>query len=905
VDVTWRRYQQLALDAFERDLAAGRRNTHVVAPPGSGKTLLGIEFARRAGLPAVVLAPTSAIQAQWVAQAQRLGLAPGQIACLTYQAVARIEDPTDALALAAGRRWAQERAATTAQTVEEAERDAATWTGAAAERRTKELARITATLKREIARGEHDGLDLASLLAPGARERVDALRAAGTRTVVLDECHHLASLWGYVVAAILEELSDVHVVGLTATPPDELTESELGLYTTILGPVDFQVPTPAVVRDGFLAPYQELAWLTEPLDSELGWLAEHDTRFRELVTTLMDEDPELPTSLAAWVVTRARFRDRGGPDEGEVSWADFQRRRPALARASVRFLASAGLSLPPGAPRGEGYREQPDLDDWLVLLEDWALRSLGADPSPAAAARYEAVAAALRDLGFTLTRRGIRRGASDADRLLTTSAAKPIALAEILAAEMEARGDALRAVVLVDAELASAKGGPALAGVLDREAGTGIAALRALAADLRTAPLRPLLVSGRGLRCMPSDAEQLAAGLGEGVRAEPDGDLARLAAPGWEPRVFVALATALLAGGGTGAIVGTRGLLGEGWDAPAVNCLVDLTSVAAGVSVRQMRGRTLRLDPGDPEKIASNWDVVCVAPELARGAGDYRRFVRRHLHLHAPCEDGTIEAGPSHVHPALGPFAPPPAGDFVEINRAMRARAAAHGQARERWRIGTPYVGEDHTTVVVRQRRGGPAPPAGGAADGPPRFPARGPAVALRLVSRREYLTPSLPLDRVAHAVAEAGAEAGLWRAQAAASLAIEPRAAGYLRCLLRAADARESTRFAAALDEALRAPEAPRYLVSRLVAPPGRGGFALFIRAVTFRRPFDERWSAVPAELGRRKEGAEAYHRAWRRWIGPSRLLFTQRSDEGREARAQAASQASDYDTQLRDVWV
>ena len=68
---------------------------------------------------------------------------------------------------------------------------------------------------------------MADLLAPGARARVAALRAAGVRTVVLDECHHLASLWGYVVRAVLEELGDgMHVVGLTATPPDELTTED-------------------------------------------------------------------------------------------------------------------------------------------------------------------------------------------------------------------------------------------------------------------------------------------------------------------------------------------------------------------------------------------------------------------------------------------------------------------------------------------------------------------------------------------------------------------------------------------------------------------------------------------------------------------------------------------------------
>lgn len=40
--------------------------------------------------------------------------------------------------------------------------------------------------------------------------------------------------------------------------------------------------------------------------------------------------------------------------------------------------------------------------------------------------------------------------------------------------------------------------------------------------------------------------------------------------------------------------MGTRALLGEGWDTPAVNCLVDLTVATTGVSVRQMRGRSLR-----------------------------------------------------------------------------------------------------------------------------------------------------------------------------------------------------------------------------------------------------------------------------------------------------------------------
>ncbi|HEY7202147.1 MAG TPA: DEAD/DEAH box helicase family protein, partial [Candidatus Dormibacteraeota bacterium] len=43
----FRRYQLLALDAFEHARAGGRRRVYLVMPPGSGKTALGLEIARR------------------------------------------------------------------------------------------------------------------------------------------------------------------------------------------------------------------------------------------------------------------------------------------------------------------------------------------------------------------------------------------------------------------------------------------------------------------------------------------------------------------------------------------------------------------------------------------------------------------------------------------------------------------------------------------------------------------------------------------------------------------------------------------------------------------------------------------------------------------------------------------
>jgi superfamily II DNA or RNA helicase len=966
----WRHYQTLALAAFQRDADNGRRRTHIVAPPGSGKTLLGVEIVRRLAAPALVLVPNTAVQQQWLAAVRRFTGGADRpdvaaadpsapIAVLSYQSLCRLDDPAAVLGDLAVRRWTAERAAATGQSPDEVEAEAEAWTGEARRRRDREIRRISAALKREIARAEHGALHLGRLLSGGARARLDALRANGVRTIVLDECHHLASLWGYVVRTVVEELGDAHLVGLTATPPGELTRDEAELYAHLLGPVDFTVPTPAVVRERYLAPYQELAWFTRPLDAEARWLAEHDVRFRELVTTLHG-DASGPLSFPEWVLTRLRERGLGsgrGGEDAAISWPAFQRRHPALARAGARFIVTAGLPLPGGMPRGEGYREQPGLADWLVLLEDYTLRCLRADPSPDAAARYEAIAAALRELGFTLTRQGIRRGTSDVDRLLTGSAAKSIALTEVVACEYEARGAALRALVLTDTERSQAAPAGSLLGVLRPEAGTAPEAVRVLAADGRTAPLRPLLVSGRGLRCAEGDADGMLAALAArapagltGWHAEPAEDaagLVRLAARGadWQSRVWVGLATEAFAAGETRVLVGTRAMLGEGWDSPRVNCLVDMSAATTSVSVTQMRGRSLRLDPADPDKIASNWDIVCVAPELARGDADYDRFVRKHRHLFAPSEDGVIEAGPSHVHPSLSPFAPPPAAEFAEINRAMAGRAREHTRARERWAIGEPYLAEEHETLVVRGRRG----PRPGRTEQrteqrrerPPDYPVRqraplalaGVAAAMtavcalatwppgalaglaavsaalgwayaRLARAGREIQDAVPLDLVAYAIRDAYHELGELSDDAAGSLAIEPRASGYLRVWLKRGTPAEGAVVTAALHEVVDPDGFPRYLVSRLV-PHSRRPVGALWRTLTFRPPFGVRWSPLPADLGRRKNRAEVYARCWRRWVGPSELRFTQRSDEGKEALAAAGAQAADYEARTRRVWL
>ena len=913
---SFRPYQRIALEAFEADRAAGRRSTHLVAPPGSGKTLIGLEIVRRLERPALVLAPTATVAGQWRDKLALFTedpvpyLAPdGPLHVFTYQAICQTNDPGGALREAATERLIAERVQVTGTPRERVRAEVAAFTGSAREHFERDVATAIAQLKRAAARGEGpEAVRFEDLLAPTARERVAQLLAAGVGTLVLDECHHLASLWGYLVRAVTSELEDVHTIGLTATTPSELSGEEARLYNSLLGPVDFQIPTPAVVRDGHLAPYQELAYFTTPLASEREWLAERHARFAELLDHLHDAPPADQEDLAfgPWVIGRIRYRDTGD-GLARVPFSTLAARRPELARAGLRYLTSAGLELPDDAPRGEGWREPPTIDDWLVLISDYALGCLRAHPGEAAEQRFSELQVALRDLGFVLTRQGVRRGGSEVDRVLTASAAKPLGAIEILAAEAETRGDSLRAVILCDTERGERQpeGSPlALSG-----GARGV--LRALGGDIRTAALRPLLVTGSTVACLPDDAPRFAEGLGAAESQLEDG-LTLLSTPGWDTRSWVGSAGRALAEGMTQVMVSTRALLGEGWDAPSLNVVVDLTTVAADVSVRQMRGRALRLDPRDPEKLASNWDVVCVAADLARGTADYGRFVRRHAHLHAPCEDGSIESGVSHVHAALSPYLPPADAELPLLNAYEIARAGDVIGARKRWRIGEPYVGEDVPVLLVSAANAEAGTAAGAdmsgllldPSSGPPPKP-RGPLVAVRTRRLRSAYPSLLPLDRVARAIVAAYVALGEIDTAAGESLALTPRAGGLVRCALTTGNSHENALLAAALDEAISPASGQRYVVSRPKWPEDRSAGSVIWRALTFRSPLAESWHPVPSHLGTRKERALAYHAAWRANVGPGQLLFAGReAAAGRDELASAASAGAGYITSRRTLW-
>lgn len=106
------------------------------------------------------------------------------------------------------------------------------------------------------------------------------------------------------------------------------------------------------------------------------------------------------------------------------------------------------------------------------------------------------------------------------------------------------------------------------------------------------------------------------------------GTLSNKYAVGWLTQLFTE--------GETHIIVGTTALLGEGWDAPVINSLVLANNVGSFVLSNQMRGRAIRTVRDQPDKTANIWHPMVVHPDVRRGGPDVDRLRRRFRGFAAP-----------------------------------------------------------------------------------------------------------------------------------------------------------------------------------------------------------------------------------------------------------------------------
>jgi hypothetical protein len=227
----------------------------------------------------------------------------------------------------------------------------------------------------------------------------------------------------------------------------------------------------------------------------------------------------------------------------------------------------------------------------------------------------------LLQLGAIERRRVKLRSPGDHLKLLTTSVTKLHSVAEIIKLEAEAQKEGLRAVVLTDFIHKSAL--PKTADESCSFEDIGVVPIFETLRRARLSGVQLGVLSG-SLVIVPVSAVPAIREAAHNMGVHPE-DLILSAAPhDPEYRVVslrgeyyqgsVRLMTSVFQTGALTVLVGTKALLGEGWDAPCINTLVLASFVGSYMLSNQMRGRSIRVDPERPNKVANIWHLVCVEP---------------------------------------------------------------------------------------------------------------------------------------------------------------------------------------------------------------------------------------------------------------------------------------------------
>lgn len=586
---SWRKYQQRVLNELQDHLTDG--HLHVIAPPGSGKTVLGLEVAIRLNQPTLILAPTIAIRNQWIQRFCELFLQTN----LTPDWISRdIRNPKFMTVItyqglhAACNNWRYEE--------EEIDND---------EEETEET----------NGNGKATNPDLDKI--------VSGLKSQKIKTIVVDEAHHLKNEWWQTLTLVKEKLDPI-IVGLTATPPYDVTATEWQRYIDLNGPVDTEISVPELVVEGDLCPHQDYVYFTLPTDRENQSIVE----FRQNIEKLFQEIKSDETIIQAIV----RHPIWQNPTE-QLDWIY---NNLSYYSACLIFLKSNDREIPETHLEviGDKKFDIPELDyEWIETLLDFYLY------------KEKEHFKAFEEHQITLENRLRRYGAIERRQInfshnkrvtgfLTSSISKLSGIKEIVDFEYKKLGKNLRLVILSDfIRKEFYINAPENKLELNK---IGIIPIFEKLRRENKDNKRIGVLTG-SMIIIPVNAypafEAKAAKYGiTRINSSPvpfDSNYVLISQTEQLKHDIVHIVTQIFQCGEIEVLIGTKSLLGEGWDAPAINALILASFVGSFVLSNQMRGRAIRTQNGNGDKTGNIWHLACIDPSALLGGDDFELLKRR------------------------------------------------------------------------------------------------------------------------------------------------------------------------------------------------------------------------------------------------------------------------------------
>lgn len=568
---TWRSYQAQFLEDFQTHL--DDNHLHVVAPPGSGKTVLGLEMIRRINTKTLIFSPTLTIRNQWYDR---------MIECF-------VKD-VNSIPVSFDLKNPKTLTFSTYQS-------------------------LHSFYKNELKSSE------TKLLA--------FFKKAGIENIVLDEAHHLKNEWWKPLFS-LKKLPNCTLISLTATPPYDSEQSEIAKYFELCGPIDLEISLPELVKEGNLCPHQDYIYFSEPEQKQIRYIIKYREQLIQFVSDLKRNE-----DFKKFILNHPFYA---------ITYENLEAiyENPDFYSAILIYLNSIEHEIPSEKIELLGVKAKnitfPSLSyEWIEAL----LQPLLIDKRDVYHENEKVLNTLennLRKIGAFDRQRVNLVGDSNLYRSLSQSTTKLKSIVEITKIEVGNLGKSLRMVILSDyirKEFLDFKYGDSLSEINKIGVVPIFQHLRTAIKDdseLKLQKSKLAVLTGSLIIIHNSLVDELtdkmsAEAFTQSILWDTEFIIINPTTSG--KKEMVSAMTQLFEEGFIEVLIGTKSLLGEGWDAPAINTLVLASFVGSFVTSNQMRGRALRINPLKPEKVANIWHLACVDSTSKTGGADVETLIRR------------------------------------------------------------------------------------------------------------------------------------------------------------------------------------------------------------------------------------------------------------------------------------
>lgn len=628
----FRSYQQRILDSADLYLTDGKIN--IVAAPGSGKTILGLELIRRLGKPCIILSPTTTIRDQWGERFKESFLPDDYnineyvnydlnkivlINSITYQAL------------------------------------------------YSAMNRISSSSGDEIV--DYSNIDLFKLI-----------KEKEIKTICLDEAHHLQNEWQKALEKFIKALDkDITIISLTATPPYDANTTEWQRYISICGEIDEEIFVPELVKQGTLCPHQDYVLFNYPTEDEVKSFKE----YKEKAFLVIDEIGKLDYIIKINQLLNINYQNMLMDIYANVkeyiallilfNYYEYPvNNRLVKILTDVNHLPNINLHYAEVAIQfliDSNLLNKEEKNILLKLLKENSL--------------YDNKQVNL-DLDEKLKRR------------LISSLGKMDSISKIVDSEYASLKEKLRMLILTDYIKKESLTKVGFDDSIDNVSVVSIYEVLRKKKDIRIAVLSGSLVI---LPNIVIEEIKNKYDLSSKILENTEYSVVNFKGTNKDK---VKIVSNLFEDGLFNILIGTKSLLGEGWDSPCINSLILASFVGSFMLSNQMRGRAIRINKKDPDKVSNIWHLVTIEPDYifeenkVKKIGiflsnpkniiqsiDYETLVRRFDCFMGPSYDSnSIESGIDRVSVIKPPF---DKNGIDTINKEILELSKNRNLIKEKW----------------------------------------------------------------------------------------------------------------------------------------------------------------------------------------------------------------------------